>query len=72
MADSPDKTRQLTALLHYRGTPNTFAKLHEAIKKETSYAWLVEDIENQCIQLKDTMSAAIENNGKITAVSEKN
>jgi hypothetical protein len=64
MAESPDKTRQLMALLHYRGNPNAFTTLHEAIKKETSYSWLVEEIENQCKQLTGTMSAAVESNGK--------
>ena len=42
------KTRRLMALLHNSQHPEAFVKLHEAIKKETAYQWLVKQIDDLC------------------------
>lgn len=59
-----NKSRQLLALLHARGHPEAFIKLHEAIKKEQSYEWLVKQIDDQCKISEGATSTDATNNGK--------
>jgi hypothetical protein len=59
-----NKTRQLLALLHARGHPEAFVKLHAAIKREESYKWLVKQIDDHCKRSGDAISAAAANKGK--------
>jgi Caspase recruitment domain len=43
--EGPQKTRSLMALLHNRGHPTAFVKLHEVVKKEEAYRWLAKEAE---------------------------
>jgi hypothetical protein len=62
-----NKTRQLLAMLHARGHPESFIKLHEAIKRDQSYEWLVEQIDDQCAR-SQTFSDAANKGKKMTSI----
>jgi hypothetical protein len=47
----------LMALLHNSGHTSAFIKLHEAIKREEAYNWLVEKVDDLCTQLADVKVA---------------
>jgi hypothetical protein len=59
-----NKTCQLLALLHARGHPEAFIKLHEALNRDESYEWLVKQIDDRCKKSECATSAAAANNGK--------
>lgn len=46
ISERKEKTRRLLALLHTSRHPEAFVKLHEAIKKESAYDWLVKQIDD--------------------------
>jgi ubiquinone/menaquinone biosynthesis C-methylase UbiE len=57
--NGPQQTRLLMAFLHTVGHPEAFMKFHAAIiKRQVSYAWLVEAVNNICTQQTHVTYAA--------------
>jgi hypothetical protein len=52
ISDGTRRARSLMTFLHIVGHPEAFIKLHEAIKRQVSYEWLVREIDNICRQQK--------------------
>jgi hypothetical protein len=52
------KSRKILMLLHSRGHPEAFVKLHEAIKEESTCDWLVKQVEDLRTSSKGNVSDA--------------